>query len=375
MALKVGDRARRVCGHNEGSPIGHEAVVASFEDGGSWAVFEDGTRGFTNSFVPVAEAAGTFKVGDRVRLTKYNSGFGSKGDVGAIDTIDAAGNAYVKFETGSWAGELWWVPTGGFQPVAVAAQQLTIRAGAFYKTRDGRKVGPVEESGTAYDTGEPVFGAEVDGTSRLWRACGGKHLLNWDYLDLIAEWPTDTADTTASNDNEPPVAEPRFKVGDPIRVIDPSGFRFGTKAGDRGVVTKDYDGGASFVDINLNHETDGTIGQIARPSQIELATTIPAIVCLLEDGQPLPATRPFVHANADAASGEAARLAKKHPGKAFAVYEYKRTAKVEPVYEHEWQRLAVSGQKIAAIKELRGLAGIDLAAAKAGVDQFLMRAA
>src|SRR5690606_8250756 len=100
----------------------------------------------------------------------------------------------------------------------------------------------------------------------------------------------------------------------------------------------------------------------------------PAIVCLVENGQPKPSTCPQVHPGHDAASTEAARLANAYPGKEFAVYEYKRSAKVEVVrhtYDHEWQRLAAKGEKIAAIKELRSITGLGLVATKNAVEHWL----
>ncbi|MDE3796942.1 hypothetical protein I7G59_06290 [Sinorhizobium meliloti] len=92
-------------------------------------------------------------------------------------------------------------------PVAAEAQPLRIVEGRFYRTRDGRKVGPME-------TFLNMFSAEADGTHRIFQADGthgSQHVKNLPHLDLIAEWvdepavPSDTVavEATASNDNVP----------------------------------------------------------------------------------------------------------------------------------------------------------------------------
>lgn len=113
---------------------------------------------------------------------------------------------------------------------------------------------------------------------------------------------------------------------------------------------------ASIADIVARHSQTGT-----------------AIVAVLEDGQPRPATRPYVHTTASAAETEANRLARTNPGKEFGVYTLGSVAKVERVYGHEWQRLAANGNKIGAIKELRGMTGLFLATAKDAVEDWLRR--
>lgn len=57
---------------------------------------------------------------------------------------------------------------------------------------------------------------------------------------------------------------------------------------------------------------------------LRLSATAPAqhaIVALIESGQPMPASRPFVHADIAAATKEAERLARKRPGQKFGVYQ------------------------------------------------------
>lgn len=98
-----------------------------------------------------------------------------------------------------------------------------------------------------------------------------------------------------------------------------------------------------------------------RTQTIQLGNNHPAIVCLIENGQPKPSDLPHVHRNKVAAGKEAERLAKKYPGKRFGVYEYVQHAEVaKPSYKHEWQRLAAGGETVEARKTLQktGLTGI-----------------
>lgn len=108
---------------------------------------------------------------------------------------------------------------------------------------------------------------------------------------------------------------------------------------------------------------------------IELAESTPAIVALIENGQPLPAKRPYVHPNRTAAETEAKRLAGKHPGKEFGVYEFVSSAKEAKTYAHEWQRLAASGERVKAICNLRDAAGLHYDGAIAAVNSWLSREA
>ncbi|QWY83257.1 ribosomal L7/L12 domain-containing protein [Rhizobium phage RHph_X2_25] len=236
------------------------------------------------------------------------------------------------------------------------AVPLTIEAGKYYRTRDGRKVGPME----TYDLpDEDLLSAKLDGNSKLFNRDGSHHYKNHDY-DLIAEWVDEHP--TASNDN---AVKPKFKVGDKIK--NPKGWiRFYT-------VTK-VEGGKVWIDADgykMGYDIDGVdwLVEVAATS----ATTQPtAIVALIENGQPKPANVPFVHATEQAASKEAARLASLHKGKQFGVYVLTSTSQeAAPTYKHEWQRLAVDGQKIAAIKELRALTGMQLKPAKDVVEHFI----
>lgn len=137
--------------------------------------------------VPVAEATGTdepkdapkFKVGDRVRL---------KRDAGYIGTVKGRSSDEYRNEPAytvnmDWYGNPETTTTwyeSELEPVAVAPQQqLTIQAGKFYLTRDGRKVGPATLSG---DTDYPWWVGESKYTD------SGEWIDGWDDdNDLVAE--------------------------------------------------------------------------------------------------------------------------------------------------------------------------------------------
>lgn len=140
------------------------------------------------------------KVGDRVRVD-YNSDWRGDGEV--ILTVLESCN--VRMDDGR---------VGGFSfhhlmplPVAAEAQgaveaPLTIEAGKFYKTRDGRKVGPMEV------TYRPDY-TDRDGNRAAFHVDGmGHYAANGNWLerlgqeaggDLVAEWVDSTpADTPVS---------------------------------------------------------------------------------------------------------------------------------------------------------------------------------
>lgn len=150
---------------------GHEDAIVRFDreiNGGHkwfapWSSLE---------LVPVAEATGTarpkFKVGDRVRIASgpNNGGFGQIGDTGVIEIVGKT-DCLVRYGDGSRSGEAWYVGFGYLEHAKPAT--ITIQAGKFYRTRDGRKVGPATPSGdTDYPwwVGESTYtdsGAWVDG--------------------------------------------------------------------------------------------------------------------------------------------------------------------------------------------------------------------
>lgn len=234
---------------------------------------------------------------------------------------------------------------------------LKIEAGRFYKTRDGRKVGPAFISGYI-----ATFGSTGNYASAVWsddgRSSSRDDKLSLKDNDIIAEW-IDEPVAKASNDN----AEPKFNIGDRVRVVK-DGFISGgsghsAKIGDEFVLRE----------MNPTKIFWRTNGPDFYEHEIELVFA--AIVALIERGQPKPSSTPHVHTSEVAAHKEATRLAAKYKGKKFGVFTLTAThEEAAPVYDHKWQNMAALGLKIDAIKELRAVAGLDLLSAKRAVEAF-----
>lgn len=249
---------------------------------------------------------------------------------------------------------------------------LHIEAGKFYKTRDGRKVGPMEKR-------NPYGGKYIwqhDNGRRIYKADGTNYEPGSN--DLIAEWASSCAaaqvdnlrdeygpvvKAAAGNDNGKPLTlsdilsaalyKPMFKVGD--RVIHKSEVANGIF--DPGVVTSIEDG---EVKVDWQKYSSGWTISVGSAAAFldHLEQNTPTIVCLIENGQPKPAGRPHVHPSRGHAGDEAARLARKYPGKEFGVYELVSTIQeAKPTYQHEWQRLAAGGERVPAIKAYREAGG------------------
>ncbi|QCM10311.1 hypothetical protein CFBP6625_08095 [Agrobacterium tumefaciens] len=294
---------------------------------------------------------GKFKKGDEVRL--INSGdynghgrYGKTGELGTVIQYDAVDHTYyVDFsESGRW-----WAKASNLEP---SAATIKIEAGKFYRTRDGRKVGPMERregylfhEGWHYNaSGECCYrGRSGD--------CVQKD------REIIAEW-IDEPVAKPSNDN----VQPKFKVGD---IVTPShGW-----SKDCATVTQIKDG---RVSVRWNN---GAFGSEHGWREDELSPVLlrptTTIVALIENGQPKPSSTPHVHASTGAAEKEAKRLAAKYKGKQFGVFTLTTThEEAAPVYDHKWQNMAALGLKIDAIKELRAVAGLDLLSAKRAVEAF-----
>ncbi|RVO41329.1 hypothetical protein CN093_08675 [Sinorhizobium meliloti] len=242
--FKVGDRVRRTTGmHIDGMGVGDAGIVC--DTFGEWIGVEefpadngDRTPFHEDNF----ELAWQPKVGDRVRFTdkcKDYWWFGphtenKDGEI-SLDRGSDYDFADGRFEvrTGDSYGI---VGIRHIEPLPVAAEAqpaaLVVKAGKYYRTRDGRKVGPMflsDDQETAYP-----FGGEIEGEPGAdWYTADG----NWwcdgseAERDIIVEWVDEHAakatvgaqvDTiaeeygpvvAASNDN----AKPKFKVGDIVK--------------------------------------------------------------------------------------------------------------------------------------------------------------
>lgn len=187
--FKVGDRVKFRDDYGS-SARGTEATVVKVD---SWGIMVDGVHGKSteqlSSLRLVAEAtSGKFMVGDRVRIASgpNNGGFGQIGDTGVIEIVGKT-NCLVRFKTGGRDGEAWYV---GFDYLEHAKPApLTIQAGKFYRTRDGRKVGPMYED----DCGDEYPWTADNGG--YYDAYGVRQsLIEGDSGTLIAEWADEPAD-------------------------------------------------------------------------------------------------------------------------------------------------------------------------------------
>jgi len=173
------------------------------------------------------------KVGERVRFTDECSGkcwfFGpdTKFKSGVV-TVDNHNREYYRFRVDTGDGiafiNIQHIEPLPVAPLPVAAPQpaaLKIEAGRYYKTRDGRKVGPMEIDD--WGDGQPW----TDGFQ--WFCNDG----NWSNSeaessnDLIAEWqdtpsaPVAAQVDTIAEEYGPVItaSEPKFKVGDRVKAV------------------------------------------------------------------------------------------------------------------------------------------------------------
>ncbi|MFK5639907.1 hypothetical protein ACI50E_18920 [Brucella sp. ZJ1_1] len=213
QTVKVGDRVKSLVTQLDvREEATYEVKTVDF-DGAIWVTDDVGDRFYltTDEFELLPDAAATgkpsFKVGDRVRVLSDYLPWASADEIGVVQAVNARDrDCYVKFETERMGDHTWYVRWDNLE----IAPPLTIEAGKFYRTRDGRKVGPMSDEGDyAYDTDEKCLTAYINNDHRLFRAKSGRHLFGKAHLDLIAEW----IDEPASNDNRP-VAEQQAATAD-----------------------------------------------------------------------------------------------------------------------------------------------------------------
>lgn len=295
------------------------------------------------------------RVGERV-CVKVIANSQWAGD-GEVTDLRNGGVIVVLMKTGKFAGKPGGFYVRDLEPIrtTTATEQsatLKIETGKFYKTRDGRKVGPMRVDGPAWTPNGGAHWYREDG-SRYY-ACdrGGD-------TDLIAEW-IDEPVAEPSNDN----VAPKFKVGDVVIDTESSeGYTGVVRA-----ISNDH----FKIEWLEDGKPCGTTGTWPY-DDFELVSAPPTttIVALIENGQPKPSSTPHVHASPGAAETEAKRLAAKYKGKQFGVFTLTATYhEPKPVYDHKWQNMAAMGLKIDAIKELRAVAGLDLLSAKRAVEAF-----
>jgi len=313
--VKVGDKVRSLVTQID-VRAGGLYEVKTVDGGDVWVIDDVGDNWYLASdefeTLPVVAKAQTFKVGDRVRVIKTDI-FRTGTRVGDIGYVTSSSENLVRFDLHhETAGVIDQLAIDPWKRIQLAP--LKIEAGKYYRTRDGRKVGPMN---AAESEGYAFSGALVGvGWIKIFQSTGahGSRLIGSDpNLDLIAEW-----------------------IDEPVKAAEPVQF--------------------TMRNFKL------TVEPVAKP----------AIVALIENGQPKPSVAPFVHANETLAAKEATRLANLQKGKEFGVYVLtQKASEPAPSYKHEWQRFAARGEKISAIKELRSVTGLGLRAAKDAVEHWI----
>ncbi len=372
--FKVGDWVRRVEPSDwpeQYGVVGGIYKVLKVSKHGHIVVIAGSTAAMQGAFEPWQP-----RVGERVKVN-YGHGWNGVGEVTRYVTTSAV----VLMETGNFSGRLGGFNVSHLEPILATttpAQPATLKieAGRFYRTRDGRKVGPmVEDKWHDRDYGwtvEHEFNAEY---GKAWRADGTFHVdrSKKHSADLIAEWIGEPV-AMPSNDN----AQPKFKVGDRVKLA--RSFYGAAKVGATATIGQRGMFG-DFVDVvwDKNHLYQGQMNGGYWPDYFELIPSTPSatatIVALIENGQPKPSSTPHVHASIGAAEKEAKRLAAKFKGQQFGVFTLTTTHhEPKPVYDHKWQNMAALGLKIDAIKELRSITGMGLKPAKDAVEYFLAAA-
>lgn len=201
--FKVGDRVRRIrCDNGGDMQVGRTGTIRRVQadgdvmvdvDGGSDACF---CMAEYLELVPVAEATGTsaqaekpkFKVGDRFRRIVNEGEREPNFQIGFESTVKSLHGDYIRDEDdyGHSIDNIVPLPT-----------TLTIEAGKFYLTRDGRKVGPMRRWS---DEAIHRWEADDDDLSYIWADDGTEIDSDIDdSADLVAEAKSDDSGSTTGS--------------------------------------------------------------------------------------------------------------------------------------------------------------------------------
>lgn len=155
------------------------------------------------------------------------------------------------------------------------------------------------------------------------------------------------------------------RVGERVRVKESANFMWAGEG-----IVDEVRGQVSILKMKTGKNTGCRGGFYVNDLEPILTTT--TIVALIENGQPKPSTTPQVHTSAESADKEAKRLAGKYKGKQFGVFTLTAThEEAAPVYDHQWQNLAVMGLKGDATKVLRDMSGLTFDGARSAVEAWL----
>lgn len=340
--FKAGDRVKILAGHpywigNDDAGVETEGVYVTKEDrgwrgkhivkvdAGAGAVIELAFKG--RELEPLAAAEWVPKVGDRVRRVRH-TGTISNCRIGHETTI----TRLLSHGRGFWyEGEDGSEQNSSRLDDWEVISSFTIEAGKFYRTRDGRKVGPMRHSNRA------SFEEGANGESYPYYADGYTYTdagrCHWNpkedhRSDLVAEWVDEPEDLEAVEAEvrellratpEPAAPPAKFKVGDRVDL-----YRDGEPVECwRNLVITEVGRDGVF-----EYNTD--VGLLCNARELKpTAHTSPAttpqaesfiVARLTDNGQPRPNARPRVHTTLAAAEQEAQRLADRL-GDEFAVYQ------------------------------------------------------
>ncbi len=187
--LKVGDKVRSLVTQID-VRAGQLYEVKTVSDGDVWVIDDVGDDFYLTAdefeILPVEEASQTFKVGDRVRVIKTDI-FRTGTRVGDIGYVTSSSENLVRFDLHhETAGVIDQLAIDPWKRIQLAP--LKIEAGKYYRTRDGRKVGPIvvaQGNGKPWpwkDATRPFYYRETG------YSCPGAADLHNDADDLIAEW-------------------------------------------------------------------------------------------------------------------------------------------------------------------------------------------
>lgn len=247
-----------------------------------------------------AAAEPKFKAGDRVRVVKDGYEYGGSSHSASIGSV---GNITNVGEDGYFQRDDGWY----FKPHEI---ELARRFQPNQPVRLARHYG-------GYACGD---------TGKVSEYCRAGVLVTMDAPpSWLAIFPEDALATDCAEHKE----QPKFKTGDRVTTSGVNDAGIGEVIG--------YEGDGS-VSVNFRAK----YGICCEPEGwlTLVPTAQPCIVALTKNGQPRPADRPYVHANADTALAEAERLAKNNPGQEFAVYQRVGARVAEAKVEYSMKEIA-----------------------------------
>lgn len=255
-----------------------------------------------------------FKVGQRVRFTSAvpDSWWFKPGEVGSIAKYDAESMYKYDVCTGD-EDDLAFVNDEHIEPAFLPGDKVRVTKHSGYFAVG--EIGVVE-----HQTDIAVY-VKCAHFQRIGLPVPA------DALDLIEAAPAEAADCAERKEQQEARPEPKFKAGDLVEYTD-------GQPGQRTIkcVKTTYDDGTPFLCDERAYDYVSGGWDLERDIRL-VAASGHCIVALTKNGQPLPATRPYIHNSVQAAIEEAERLARNNPGQEFVVYQRVAGRVAEVSYE------------------------------------------